>query len=208
MAAVMAATGLLVGTVVAQPGPDRTITETSMGLAVVGSTQSELEVELGSDYTVMPGWSFVDTEGVEVALAGATRFSAFHVAGDGPALNVLVTEVLVTENPEYQLANGVGPGTTIEDAVAIYGTATVAFSTESAESFNESTDVETGSIIALVWMRCVGDECPTATLLETGAAEATLPLIVVSVAMIVGGVMVALTSRRPAAIGGDDEIDA
>lgn len=234
-AAIVAATGLLVGTVAAQPAADRTITETSMGVAVVGSTQPELEDQLGPDYTLTPGSSFVDTEGVEVTLAGVSQFFAFHVAGDGPVLNFLVTE-----NPEYQLASGVGPGTTIEDAAAIYGTATVTFNTESesrefvtfdafaetrimfqtigpdgiemagtyaesTESFNESTDIKAGSIIERVWARCVGDECPTPTLPETGAAEAALPLVVVSAAMIIGGVMVALTSRRPAATGRDAE---
>lgn len=39
---VAATTALLAGTVGAQPAPERTITETSIGVAIIGSTEAEL----------------------------------------------------------------------------------------------------------------------------------------------------------------------
>lgn len=191
LVAVAAAFALSVAGASAQPANDRLITETTMGDAIVGSTASQLEAQLGPDYDVAPATTFVDTEGVEVTFDGVRQFLAFHVAGEGPELTFLATD-----NPEYQLANGIGPGTSIADAAAILGAPTVSFNTESesrefvtfadagdtriqfqvvgpdgsetageyaesGSSFNESTDIKEGATIQRIWVSCSADGCPT-----------------------------------------------
>ena len=122
----MAGAVMLVGVAAAQPAPDREITATSMGPATLGNTETGLAVELGSSYTLTPGVTpFVDLEGAEVSQGGVTQFYALRSSGEGPELTVFITD-----NSEYQLASGIGPGATVDDAVAAYGAATVSFNTD------------------------------------------------------------------------------
>ena len=65
----------------------------------------------------------VDTEGVTARdRDGAIAFYALAVVGEGPKLNVLVTD-----NPDYKTREGVGPGTLIAEATLHYGAARLSY---------------------------------------------------------------------------------
>lgn len=65
----------------------------------------------------------VDTEGVTARdRAGELEFYALAVTGEGPKL-----DVLVTNNPSYKTREGVGPGTAIAEATLHYGAARLSY---------------------------------------------------------------------------------
>lgn len=103
----------------------QTITAKGFGRAELCLTGSELR-ERFPDLVFEPYQGqgpLVDTEGVTVRdRDGKIAFFALAVVGDGPKLNVLVTD-----NPDYKTEAGVGPGTTIADATLHYGAARLSY---------------------------------------------------------------------------------
>ena len=89
-----------------------------------GLTEAELRTGLGSGYEVVSaGTVLADTVGFTVLKGGIVQFHALHRVGAGPEL-----DLLVTDNPAYRTAEGIGPGTTIDEAVTVYGPATISYS--------------------------------------------------------------------------------
>ena len=103
----------------------QTITAKGFGRAELCLTGSELREQFPD--LVFESYQgqgpLVDTEGVTVRdRDGKIAFFALAVVGDGPKLNVLVTD-----NPDYKTEAGVGPGTTIADATLHYGAARLSY---------------------------------------------------------------------------------
>lgn len=112
------------------------ITPTGVGSAVVGSTVAQLRTQLGPDYTVtFAGTVLVDVQGYEIRKAGELVFIAAAVTGvDRPAPDEPL-EVFIVDNPGPATTAGISVGSTVTDAVAVYGAATLSFNvnTESRE---------------------------------------------------------------------------
>lgn len=106
-----------------QAADDRTISADGAGPAVLGLTADELGEVLGSDYDLGDEVRItVDFDGHVVTRDGEVQFRAAK-AGSGDELTLFIIS-----NPTYQTAEGVGPTTTIAEAEAVYGPATLSWS--------------------------------------------------------------------------------
>jgi hypothetical protein len=70
----------------------------------------------------------VDFDAIAVSQGGEEQFYILYPA-QSPLADADVIEALVTDNPKYRTAEGVGPGTLIQQAEAVYGDATLSYST-------------------------------------------------------------------------------
>jgi hypothetical protein len=70
----------------------------------------------------------VDFDALAVTQSGKAQYYILYPAGSPPKDSDTI-EALVTDNPNYRTAEGVGPGTPIQKAEAIYGDATLTYST-------------------------------------------------------------------------------
>lgn len=101
------------------------ISGTGIGGATVGSTLAQMQADLGSDYEFVPvDQVIVDFGGYEVRKGGVTQFFA---AGD-PSADELT--VLITDNPSYTTAAGLGASSLLADAEAAYGVPTLTYNNE------------------------------------------------------------------------------
>ncbi|MEL7357848.1 MAG: hypothetical protein AAFN40_14920 [Cyanobacteria bacterium J06560_6] len=128
------------------------VSETGFGNATLCTTPEELQAALPNFVVGSPGnGPLVDTQGVEITDAdGNLAFYALSVVG-GDRLNLFVTD-----NPAYQTAEGIGPGTLVETAVETYGTAELSYHSE-AES-REFVSFENGPAQAIAFRTGSGDE--------------------------------------------------
>jgi len=113
---------ILPGTARAQGSSDTTITADGVGPASLGLSPDELADALGSDYDIGDEVRItVDFNGRVITRDGDVQFrAAMTDAGDELTL-------FIVSNPEYATAEGVGPTTTIAEAEAIYGDATLSW---------------------------------------------------------------------------------
>ncbi len=92
-----------------------------LGPARAGLTETELRAQLGDEFELVPAAAVIEnTEGFTALKGGVVQFHALHLVGEGPEL-----DLLVTDNPAYRTAEAVGPGTTLDEATTIYGTITL-----------------------------------------------------------------------------------
>lgn len=89
----------------------------------------ELKQALGPEveYKVQSPF-MVDFDAIAVTQNGKTQFYILYLAGQSFA-DTEVIQGLMTDNPEYKTEQGVGTGTTIRQAEAAYGQATLAYHT-------------------------------------------------------------------------------
>ncbi|MEL6901499.1 MAG: hypothetical protein AAFP07_11145 [Cyanobacteria bacterium J06606_4] len=115
------------------PAFDTTITGEGFGDAKLCMTGGELRralPELNFQPYLGDG-PLVDTEGVTVTNQnGDIAFYALAVVGEGPKLNILVTD-----NPDYKTTEGIGPQTLVREATLDYGAPTLYYSV-----YNESRE--------------------------------------------------------------------
>jgi len=164
----------------AQPAADRTISADGVGNATLGLTPAELAAALGDDYEIGNEVRItVDFDGRVVTQNGQVQFRA-AMTGQSEAL-----DLFIVSNDDYATAEGVGPTTTIAQAEAIYGQATLSLSEDEGREFvrfangpqgriqfrtpgiggnnvgiyadgqTETTDFEEDATIAAVWVSCV-----------------------------------------------------
>ncbi|HEY9649201.1 MAG TPA: hypothetical protein V6C95_00955, partial [Coleofasciculaceae cyanobacterium] len=76
----------------------------------------------------------VDFDAIAVTQGGTVQFYILYPAGS-PLADSDIIEALITDNPNYRTAEGIGPGTPIQTAEAVYGDATLSYNT-----FNESRE--------------------------------------------------------------------
>lgn len=76
----------------------------------------------------------VDFDAIAVSQGGTDQYYILYPAG-APLPDSAVIEALVTDNPNYRTAQGVGPGTPLTQAEAVYGDASLAYN-----SLNESRE--------------------------------------------------------------------
>ncbi len=106
------------------------ISPKGIGSAQLGMTFSALKQRLGSqvEYTVQAPF-IVDFDAIAVRKNGEVQFYILYLAGQSFTDNDVI-QGLLTNNPAFQTAEQVGPGTSIEDAEAAYGKATLSYNTE------------------------------------------------------------------------------
>lgn len=115
-----------------------TVSEAGIGLAKLGMTVGELKKQLGGNYKFEVKSSFmVDFDALAVSKAGKVQFYILYPAGPVPADSQRI-QVLMTDSPSFRTAEGVGAGTPIKEAEAVYGKATLSYNTanESREYVN------------------------------------------------------------------------
>lgn len=76
----------------------------------------------------------VDFDAIAITQGGQEQYYILHPAGI-PLVDSDIIEAIVTNNPNYRTARGVGPGTAIEQAETVYGKATL-----SHNALNESRE--------------------------------------------------------------------
>ena len=100
-----------------------------IGVATAGMTVGELRKALPAGTTLGPATSFmVDFTGIPVLRGTDTLYYALVAAGPPVGEDSPIPSV-ATRNPASHTAEGVGPGATLGEAVAIYGAATLSYNT-------------------------------------------------------------------------------
>ena len=96
------------------------ITSTCVGPVCLGMTRAEIDALDELAVEADPAWTGEGTDTFRVVAGGETLARVRFAAPEGGAETV---EVVVTASPHARTAEGVGPGTLINDAVALYGPA-------------------------------------------------------------------------------------
>lgn len=90
-------------------------------------TLRDFKATLAPEVTLDPQPAFlVDFDAIAVQRGGEVQFYILHLAGE-PFTDDDIIQGLYTDNPTYQTAEGVGPGTAIAQAEAVYGEATLSY---------------------------------------------------------------------------------
>lgn len=104
-----------------------TISAEGIGPARVGMRLGELKklLEGKAEFKVKSPF-MVDFDAIAVSQSGIDQYYILYPAGT-PLSDADVIEALVTDNPNYRTAQGIGPGTPIKQAEAVYGDATLSY---------------------------------------------------------------------------------
>ncbi len=106
------------------------ITRVGIGQAKIGMTFADLKQQIGEGVEFAVKTSFIDGfDAIAVTKAGTIQYYIPYPAGT-KFTNEDRIQHLMTDNPNYRTEQGVGPGTTIEQAAAVYGGATLSLSKE------------------------------------------------------------------------------
>ncbi len=115
-----------------------TISEAGIGTAKLGMTVGDLKKQLGANYKFEVKSPFmVDFDALAVSQASKVQFYIVYPAGTPPT-NSQRIQALITDNPAFRTAEGVGASTLIKEAEAVYGKATLSYNTS-----NESREYVT-----------------------------------------------------------------
>ena len=103
------------------------ISATGIGPAKLGMTLGELKKELGSkaEFKVQSPY-IVDFDAIAVSQGGKVQYYILYPAGK-PLTDSDKIDALVTENSDYKTEKGVAPGTSLKQAEAAYGDATLSY---------------------------------------------------------------------------------
>ena len=105
------------------------ISAEGIGSAKVGMSVGQLKKSLAGKAQFQVKSPFiVDFDAIAVVQGGKEQYYILYPAGT-PLADSDVIEAIVTDNPNYRTAQGVGPGTAIAQAEAVYGQATVSHNT-------------------------------------------------------------------------------
>jgi hypothetical protein len=107
------------------------ISNQGIGLAQLGMTFKQLKEKLGTSakFEVISPF-LVDFDAIAISQAGEVQYHIIYPS-DTTFADSDVIELLFTDNPNYRTAEGVGVGTTLQQAQAIYGEATLSYNTQS-----------------------------------------------------------------------------
>jgi hypothetical protein len=106
------------------------ISAEGIGAARLGMTLGELKQALGPEVELKVQAPFiVDFDAVAVRQKGETQYYILYLAGQSFTDQDAI-QGLFTDNPQYRTAEGVGPGTTLQEAEQVYGKATLSYNTQ------------------------------------------------------------------------------
>jgi hypothetical protein len=110
--------------------PSQQITPVGIGNAKIGMTFGDLKQQMGEGVEFPVKTSFIDGfDAIAVTKAGTVQYYIPYPAGTKFTDEDRIQH-LMTDNPNYRTEQGVGPGTTIEQATSVYGDATLSLSKE------------------------------------------------------------------------------
>ena len=109
--------------------PELTITPTAIGPARLGMTLGELRQSVGELTIGEPEPWMVDFDALPVLDGGTVLFYVVYENWQ-PMADSDTIEILMTENPEIETPEGIGAGSTIAEAEAVYGTPTLGYNVE------------------------------------------------------------------------------
>ncbi|MEM9244265.1 MAG: hypothetical protein AAGA67_00775 [Cyanobacteria bacterium P01_F01_bin.153] len=114
----------------AEVDQDVLITPSRMGPVEAGMNLGQIKQTLGdkAQYKTIENL-MVDFSGIEVSYDGELQFYLIYYAGD-PISDGYEIPMVWVENPKFQTADGVGPGSSLAQASNAYGTATLSYSLE------------------------------------------------------------------------------
>lgn len=111
----------------AAPTATQLISANGIGPAKVGMTLGELKKALAGKAQFQVNSPFiVDFDAIAVVQGGKEQFYILYPAGV-PLADSDIIEALITNNPNYRTAQGVGAGTPIQQAETVYGDATLSY---------------------------------------------------------------------------------
>lgn len=107
----------------------QTISAQGIGAAKLGVSFGELKQALGAntEFTIQSPF-IVDFDALAVTQAGKVQYYILYPAGTTLADSDLI-KALLTNNPNYRTAEGIGPRTPIKKAEETYGDATLSYNT-------------------------------------------------------------------------------
>ena len=107
------------------------ISEQGIGFAKLGTTFKQLKQKLGTkaQFKIIVPF-IVDFSAIAVYQAGKVQFYILYPSATTLADSDAIA-ILLTDNPNYRTAEGVGVGTTLQQAQAIYGQAILSYNTQS-----------------------------------------------------------------------------
>jgi hypothetical protein len=106
------------------------ISAQGIGVAQLGMTLADLKQKLGKDTEFLVKAPFiVDFDAIAVRKGSETQYYILYLAGQSFSDQDVIQGVL-TENPKFLTAEGVGPGTKLQNAVQSYGKATLSYNTQ------------------------------------------------------------------------------
>lgn len=109
------------------PSANQLITNQNIGPVKLGMTLAQLKQVLGEEAKFAPTSLGVDAgAGIKVIQEGTLQYVLGFSAEKQPTDNSVINSITVV-NPDYRTNTGVGPGTPLKQAVAIYGPATLSY---------------------------------------------------------------------------------
>ena len=132
-----------------------TISSAGIGKAKLGMTLGELKQRSNKDTKFKPESPFmVDLNAIAVSKSGVVQYYILYLAGTTSHPDTITPTdadpitILMTDNPNYQTKEGVKVGTSIQEAEAIYGNATLSYNTanESREYVTFGDRIERNNI--------------------------------------------------------------
>ncbi|MBD2088538.1 hypothetical protein H6F67_01470 [Microcoleus sp. FACHB-1515] len=106
------------------------ISETGIGAAQLGMTIAQLRQTLGTSAEFVVQAPFmVDFDAIAVRQNGQIQYYILYLAGQQPNENLPI-QGLLTTNPRYKTAAGVGVGVSIAQAESAYGKAILSYNTQ------------------------------------------------------------------------------
>ncbi len=110
--------------------PAQQITPIGIGNAKIGMSLKELKDQMGQGFQFPVKASFIEGfDAIAVTKAGAVQYYIPYPTGT-QFTDADKIQHLMTDNPNYRTEQGVGPGTSIQQATTVYGGATLSLSKE------------------------------------------------------------------------------
>ena len=110
--------------------PAQQITPVGIGGAKIGMSFKELKEQMGKGFQFPIKASFLEGfDAIAVTKAGTVQYYIPYPAGT-QFTDADKIQHLMTDNPNYRTEQGVGPGTSIQQAATVYGGATLSLSKE------------------------------------------------------------------------------
>jgi hypothetical protein len=110
--------------------PAQQITPVGIGGAKIGMSLKELKEQMGQGFKFPIKASFIEGfDAIAVTKAGTVQYYIPYPTGT-QFTDTDKIQHLMTDNPDYRTEQGVGPGTSIQQAATVYGGATLSLSKE------------------------------------------------------------------------------
>jgi hypothetical protein len=110
--------------------PAQQITPIGIGNAKIGMSLKELKDQMGQGFQFPVKASFIEGfDAIAVTKAGSVQYYIPYPTGT-QFTDTDKIQHLMTDNPNYRTEQGVGPGTSIQQATTVYGGATLSLSKE------------------------------------------------------------------------------